>query len=99
MASCYGGGGGSDAPDGRLGAECCRYLPVTSVIALPLPQGCDPDTGAPVEAVAVATAIQLDFFQTQAELLQGLALMNAVIEEGLSWPFEETYADLAAYCR
>lgn len=85
MASCYGGGGSeSSAFDGRLGlVECCSYLPLHSTVVI---DGKEP-------------SIQLTFFDNDNEMIEGFRLMNDVIVEGKSWPFDEPFLTVESYRR
>ena len=81
MASCY-GGSEPGAADGTLRvAECCPYLPIRCAI----------------ERNGTSVTIQLACFKSGDEMQQGLTLMNDVIVEGKSWPFDTPFPSEEAY--
>ena len=43
--------------------------------------------------------LEIDFFRSQEEKEVAWSMMNAEIESGLSWPFEEEFLDFASFSR
>lgn len=82
MASCYGSSGSAASLDGTLNvAQRCPYLPLRSTVTV---HGGE-------------AGIQLTTFRNADEMQQGFVLMNDVITEGKSWPFNESFPTEDAY--
>lgn len=64
-------------------AECCPYLPLQTTINFG----------------GNATPVQLSTFRNEDEMQQGFELMNGVITEGKSWPFDQPFSSLLEYRR
>ena len=82
MATCYGGNVSADGNFGDLNvSSCCSYLPLKTIVTC---------NGESVE-------IQLTSFDGPDEFEQGFKLMNDVIVEGKSWPFNGPYETIEEY--
>lgn len=81
MASCYGNSGGSTSLSSAQIHSICSYLPLENTIATP---------DGSVEIV-------LTTFTTETDFEQGFELMNEVIVEGKTWPFDKVFDTMEAY--
>jgi GNAT superfamily N-acetyltransferase len=81
MASCYGNAGASTALSSTQIYSVCPYLPLERTITTP--------TGT------VATV--LTTFTEQTDFEQGFELMNDVIIEGKTWPFDKVFETMESY--
>lgn len=81
MASCYGNTGNKTGLDCEEIHKRCPYLPIERTIVLP---------EGPYETI-------LTVFTTEVDFEQGFELMNEVIIEGKTWPFDEVFKTMEAY--
>ena len=49
------------------------------------------------EEIEENCVLEIDFFRTQEERMEGMKLMNAEIEGGQSWPFDVEFEDFKSF--
>lgn len=81
MASCYGNAGNTAGSPADTLAKC-PYLPISTLVKL---------------ASGTEAEVELSVFSEQSDYEQGMELMNEVIVEGKTWPFDAVFESMESY--